>query len=87
MGKNIVEKLIEKYIVKRRENKIRMKIGQTLTQDATGTTAYLQFEVLGTPKVKTELSVSCIGHNTLQTDFRNPDERTYLQSIASKTFL
>ena len=84
MGKNIVEKILEKHVVDKGENEIGIKIDQTLTQDATGTMAYLQFEALGIPKVKTELSVSYIDHNTLQTDFKNPDDHTYLQSVASK---
>jgi len=84
MGKNVVEKILEKHVVEERENEIGIKIDQTLTQDATGTMAYLQFEALDIPKVKTELSVSYIDHNTLQTDFKNPDDHAYLQSVASK---
>ncbi len=63
---------------------ISIKIDQTLTQDATGTMAYLQFEALGIPKVRTELSVSYIDHNTLQQDFKNPDDHLYLQSVAAR---
>ncbi len=63
---------------------ISIKIDQTLTQDATGTMAYLQFEALGIPKVRTELSVSYIDHNTLQQDFKNPDDHRYLQSVAAR---
>lgn len=63
---------------------IAIKIDQTLTQDATGTMTYLQFETIGIPRVKTELSVSYIDHNTLQTDFKNMDDHRYLQSIAAK---
>lgn len=63
---------------------IAIKIDQTLTQDATGTMAYLQFETVGIPRVKTELSVSYIDHNTLQTDFKNMDDHRYLQSVAAK---
>ncbi len=63
---------------------IAIKIDQTLTQDATGTMAYLQFETIGIPRVKTELSVSYIDHNTLQTDFKNMDDHRYLQSVAAK---
>ncbi len=66
------------------ESPIAIKIDQTLTQDATGTMAYLQFETIGIPRVKTELSVSYIDHNTLQTDFKNMDDHQYLQSIAAK---
>ena len=63
---------------------IAIKIDQTLTQDATGTMTYLQFETIGIPRVKTELSVSYVDHNTLQTDFKNMDDQRYLQSIAAK---
>lgn len=63
---------------------IAIRIDQTLTQDATGTMAYLQFETIGIPRVKTEISVSYIDHNTLQTDFKNMDDHRYLQSIAAK---
>ena len=63
---------------------IAIKIDQTLTQDATGTMAYPQFEAMGVDRVKTELSVSYIDHNMLQTDFRNPDDHKYLMSIAKR---
>ncbi|MDW8066863.1 MAG: aconitate hydratase [Aquificaceae bacterium] len=63
---------------------IAIKIDQTLTQDATGTMAYLQFEAMGVDRVKTELSVSYIDHNMLQTDFRNPDDHKYLMSVAKR---
>lgn len=63
---------------------ISIKIDQTLTQDATGTMAYLEFEALGIPKVKTELSVSYVDHNMLQTDFMNADDHDYLKSVAAK---
>ena len=63
---------------------IGIRIDQTLTQDATGTMSYLQFEALQIPRVKTKLSVSYIDHNTLQTGFRNADDHLYLQSVASK---
>ena len=63
---------------------IAIKIDQTLTQDATGTLAYLEFEAIGVPRVKTELSVSYVDHNTLQTDFKNADDHRYLQSVAAK---
>ncbi|MCL2335131.1 MAG: aconitate hydratase, partial [Endomicrobia bacterium] len=63
---------------------IGLKIDQTLTQDATGTMAYLQFEAMGVPKVKTELSVSYVDHNTLQSGFENADDHKFLQSIAAK---
>ncbi len=63
---------------------IAIRIDQTLTQDATGTMTYLQFETIGIPRVKTDVSVSYVDHNTLQTDFRNMDDHRYLQSIAAK---
>lgn len=63
---------------------ISIKIDQTLTQDATGTLSYLQFEAMGVPKVRTELSVSYVDHNTLQTSFENADDHRYLQSVAKK---
>lgn len=63
---------------------IGIRVDQTLTQDATGTMSYLQFEALQIPRVKTKLSVSYIDHNTLQTGFRNADDHLYLQSVASK---
>ncbi|MHB0875104.1 MAG: aconitate hydratase, partial [Anaerolineae bacterium] len=63
---------------------IALRIDQTLTQDATGTMAYLEFEAMGVDRVKTELSVSYVDHNMLQTDFRNADDHRYLQSIAAK---
>ncbi|MHA1670173.1 MAG: aconitate hydratase [Promethearchaeota archaeon] len=87
MGKTLTEKIIEKHLVdgkSERGTDISIKIDQTLTQDATGTMAYLQFEAIGIPHIQTELSVSYVDHNTLQTDFKNPDDHRYLQSIAAK---
>ena len=87
MGKSITEKILEKHLIDgnfKKGEEIGIKIDTTLTQDATGTLAYLQFEAIGIPKVKTELSVSYVDHNTLQTDFRNMDDHLYLQSVASK---
>jgi len=87
MGKTITEKIIEQHLVEGNLEKgsdIALKIDQTLTQDATGTMAYLQFEAIGIDRVQTELSVSYVDHNTLQTDFKNPDDHRYLQSIAAK---
>ena len=63
---------------------IKIKIDQTLTQDATGTMAYLQLESIGIDRVKTELSVSYIDHNTLQSGFENADDHAYLQSVADR---
>jgi len=87
MAQTITQKIIENhYIQGEREpgEEIAIKIDQTLTQDATGTMAYLQFEAIGVPKVKTQVSVSYIDHNTLQSDFRNADDHRFLQSIAQK---
>ncbi len=87
MGKNLVYKILESHLVSGQlkvGEEIAIKIDQTLTQDATGTMAYLQFEALGIPRVKTELSVSYIDHNTLQSGFENADDHMFLQSIAAK---
>ncbi len=87
MGLNVTQKIIKKHIVEgkmKAGNTVAIKIDQTLTQDATGTMAYLQFEAMGIPKVKTELSVSYIDHNTLQTGFENADDHRFLQTVASK---
>ncbi|MDR1748973.1 MAG: aconitate hydratase [Spirochaetaceae bacterium] len=86
----LAEKILTNHLVEgvvlpeNRGEDIAVRIDQTLTQDATGTMAYLQFETIGIPRVKTEVSVSYIDHNTLQTDFRNMDDHRYLQSIAAK---
>lgn len=87
MKKTLTEKILSNHqiageMIKGQE--IGIKIDQTLTQDATGTMAYLQFEAIGVHKVKTELSVSYIDHNTLQTGFQNADDHLFLQSIAAK---
>jgi len=87
MAMNITQKVIKKHLVSGSMTpgeKIAIKMDQTLTQDATGTMAYLQFEALGVPRVKTKLSVSYVDHNTLQTDFMNMDDHRFLQSIAAK---
>jgi aconitate hydratase len=87
MGKNIVQKILENHIVEGTLDpgkEIAIKIDQTLTQDATGTMAYLQFEAMGVPKVETELSVSYVDHNTVQIGYENADDHKYLQSIAAK---
>lgn len=87
MGLSAAEKILKKHL---REGQlspggeIGITIDQTLTQDATGTMVYLQFEAMEIPRVKTELSVSYVDHNTLQTDFRNMDDHRFLQSIARK---
>ena len=87
MDRTLTQKIFEEHIVEGMFEKgaeIGLRIDQTLTQDSTGTLAYLQFEALGIPRVKTKLSVSYIDHNTLQTDFRNADDHRYLQSVAQK---
>lgn len=83
----ITEKIIKDHLMAGQMEagtEIAIKIDQTLTQDATGTMAYLEFEALGMPRVKTELSVSYVDHNMLQTDFKNADDHDYLKSIAAK---
>ncbi len=87
MGKSVTQKILEDHIVKAAfepGKEVAIKIDQTLTQDATGTMAYLQFEAMGIPKVRTELSVSYIDHNTIQVGYENADDHRYLQSIAAK---
>ncbi len=87
MGMNLAEKIIKAHLVSGEMKPgadIAIKIDQTLTQDATGTMAYLQFEALGLKKVKTEKSVSYVDHNMLQASFENADDHMYLQSVASK---
>ena len=85
--KTLSEKIIEKHLVKGSMIKgepIEIKIDQTLTQDATGTMAYLQLEALGIDKVKTEVSVSYVDHNTLQSGYENADDHKFLQTVANK---
>lgn len=87
MGKTIAEKIIAAHLVSgslTRGSEVALKIDQTLTQDATGTMAYLEFETMGIPRVKTELSVAYVDHNTLQCGFENPDDHRYLQTVAAK---
>ncbi len=87
MGKNLVEKILERHLLSGKltpGEEIGIRIDQTLTQDATGTMAYLQFEAMNIPKVKTELSVSYIDHNTIQIGFENADDHRYLQTVAQK---
>jgi aconitate hydratase len=84
---SVAEKIVQEHIVEGEfltGEEIAIKIDQTLTQDATGTLAYMEFEALGIPKVKTELSVSYVDHNLLQTDNRNMDDHLFLQTIAKK---
>jgi aconitate hydratase len=87
MGKSLTQKILENHLevgeyVPGKE--IGIKIDQTLTQDATGTMAYLQFEAMGLRQVKTELSVSYVDHNTIQVGFENADDHKYLQTVAAK---
>ncbi len=87
MGKTVAEKILAKHLVEGKLIKgqeIGIRIDQTLTQDATGTMAYLEFEAIGLNRVKTELSVSYVDHNLLQSDFKNADDHRFLQSIARK---
>ncbi len=87
MGYTIAEKIIKEHIVEGemiRGSEIALRIDQTLTQDATGTMAYIEFEAIGVPRVKTELSVAYIDHNTLQSGFENADDHLYIQSVAKK---
>ena len=87
MKKNLTYKIIEKHLVSGEMTagkEIGIKIDQTLTQDATGTMVYLQFEAIGIKRVQTELSVSYVDHNTIQTDYKNPDDHLFLQSFAKK---
>lgn len=84
---NLTQKLISSHLVSgsiNRGEEIALSIDQTLTQDATGTLTYLEFEAMGIPRVKTKLSVSYVDHNTLQTVFENADDHRFLQTIASK---
>lgn len=87
MGKNLAQKIIEKHLISGEMivgQEIAIKIDQTLTQDATGTMAYLQFEAIGVDKVNTERSVAYVDHNTLQTGFENADDHKYIQTVAKK---
>ncbi len=83
----ITEKIIQKHLVEgvmERGKPIAIRIDQTLTQDATGTMAYLQLEAMGVDQVKTDLSISYVDHNTLQSGFENADDHKYLQTVAMK---
>jgi aconitate hydratase len=84
---SIAKKILQDHLVEGTyeiSKEIGIRIDHTLTQDATGTMAYLQFEAMGLKTVKTELSVSIVDHNTTQSDFKNPDDHRYLQSVAGK---
>ena len=87
MRRSVAQKIIEEHLVEGRlaaDEEIALKIDQTLTQDATGTLAFIEFEAMGIPRVKTELSVSYVDHNLLQTDFKNMDDHLFLQTAAKR---
>ena len=87
MGMTIAQKIIRDHLVSgdmTPGSEIALRIDQTLTQDATGTMAYLEFETMGIERVRTELSVAYIDHNTLQCGFENADDHRYIQSVAKK---
>lgn len=87
MGKTIAQKIIANHLISGdmiHGSEVALRIDQTLTQDATGTMAYLEFETMGIPRVKTELSIAYVDHNTLQCGFENGDDHRYLQTVAAK---
>ncbi len=87
MGLTLAQKIIKEHLLSGEMvvgSDIGLKIDQTLTQDATGTMAYLEFEAIGIPRVKTEKSVAYIDHNTLQTGFENADDHRFIQSVCKK---
>ncbi len=87
MGQTLAQKIIAAHLLAgdmTPGSEIALRIDQTLTQDATGTMAYLEFEAIGIPRVRTELSVAYIDHNTLQSGFENADDHRYIQSVAKK---
>ncbi|WP_419025549.1 aconitate hydratase [Emergencia sp.] len=87
MGLTIAQKIIKEHLISGEMtvgSEIALRIDQTLTQDATGTMAYLEFETMGIPRVRTELSVAYIDHNTLQSGFENADDHRFIQSMAKK---
>ena len=87
MGKTIAQKIIAAHYVSGEMttgSEVALRIDQTLTQDATGTMAYLEFETMGIPRVKTEFSIAYVDHNTLQCGFENADDHRYLQTVAAK---
>ena len=87
MGYTIAQKIIKAHLLSGEMtvgSEVGLKIDQTLTQDATGTMAYLEFEAIGVPRVKTEKSVAYIDHNTLQTGFENADDHRFIQSVCKK---
>ena len=87
MGLTISQKIIKDHLLSgemKAGEEVSIRIDQTLTQDSTGTMAYLQFEAIGVPRVKTKLSVAYIDHNTLQTGFENADDHKYIQTVTAK---
>jgi aconitate hydratase len=87
MGRSLTQKIFAEHLIEGEMiagKEVAIKIDQTLTQDATGTMAYLQFEAIGIPRVRTELSVSYVDHNTLQSGFENADDHRFLQTVAAK---
>jgi len=87
VGKNVTQKIIKAHILEgkmKAGSPIAIRIDQTLTQDATGTMAYLQFEAMGVDRVRTDLSVSYVDHNMLQSGFENADDHAFLQSVAAR---
>jgi aconitate hydratase len=87
MSKTLAEKIIAQHLAEGKMElgeQIGLRIDHTLTQDSTGTLAYLEFEALGVPRVKSKLSLSFVDHNMLQNDFRNADDHRYLQDVAAK---
>jgi len=87
LDKNLTEKIISSHLIEGQMvpgNQIGLSIDHTLTQDSTGTLAYLEFEAMGVPQVQTKLSLSFVDHNMLQNDYRNADDHKYLKEIAEK---
>ena len=87
MGYTLAQKIIKEHLLSGemiRGSEIGLRIDQTLTQDATGTMAYLEFETMGVDRVRTELSVAYVDHNTLQSGFMNADDHIFIQSMAKK---
>ena len=87
MGKTIAQKIIAAHLISGDMipgQEVALRIDQTLTQDATGTMAYLEFETMGIPRVKTEFSIAYVDHNTLQCGYENADDHRYLQTVAAK---
>ncbi|MEA4912210.1 MAG: aconitate hydratase [Oscillospiraceae bacterium] len=87
MGRSVTQKILESHLAEgdlANSQELGIRIDQTLTQDATGTMAYLQFEAMGIGRVRTELSVAYVDHNTLQSGFENADDHAYIRSVANK---